>query len=134
MRKIGRKHIRSVTREIGKAARSVLHDVLLPEGKTALRKEIQNARRRHDFNVETPIAEAIVEDAIDGKGLYAGARGGALGGAVRLAPGFQRVHRRMLTNVQIEDLAKRMQIPLEFCDFKNNLPKKIKTNCSYIIN
>jgi PII-like signaling protein len=40
----------------------------------------------------------------------------------------------MLTNVQIEDLARRMQVPLEFCDFKNNLPKKIKTNRAYIIN
>jgi hypothetical protein len=49
MRKIGRKHIRSVTREIGKVAKSVLHDVLLPEGKQALREEIQHARRRKDF-------------------------------------------------------------------------------------
>jgi hypothetical protein len=40
----------------------------------------------------------------------------------------------MLTNVQIEDLARRMQVPLEFCDFKKNLPKKIKTNRAYIIN
>ena len=40
----------------------------------------------------------------------------------------------MLTNHQIEDLAGRMKIPLEFVGFKSNLPKKIKTNRSYIIN
>lgn len=40
----------------------------------------------------------------------------------------------MLTNVDIEDLAKRMKIPLEFVGFKNELPKKIKTNRAYIIN
>lgn len=40
----------------------------------------------------------------------------------------------MLTNIQIEDLAKRMKIPLEFVGFKNELPKKLKTNRSYIIN
>jgi len=40
----------------------------------------------------------------------------------------------MLTNIQIEDLAKRMKIPLEFVGFKSELPKKIKTNKSYIIN
>ena len=40
----------------------------------------------------------------------------------------------MLTNEQIEDLAQRMKIPLEYVGFKDNLPKKIKTNCSYIIN
>jgi hypothetical protein len=82
MRKIGRKHIRSVTREIGKVAKSVLHDVLLPEGKQALKEEIQHARRRKDVDFQTPVAEMIVEDAIDGtidgKGLYAG-RGVALG-------------------------------------------------------
>lgn len=40
----------------------------------------------------------------------------------------------MLTNFQIEDLAHRMKIPLEFVGFKNLLPKKIKTNKAYIIN
>lgn len=40
----------------------------------------------------------------------------------------------MLTNIQIEDLAQRMKIPLEFVGFKSNLPKKIKTNKAYIIN
>jgi hypothetical protein len=40
----------------------------------------------------------------------------------------------MLTNTQIEDLAPRMKIPLEFCGFKSELPKKIKTNKAYIIN
>lgn len=40
----------------------------------------------------------------------------------------------MLTNHQIEDLAFRMKIPLEFVGFKSNLPKKIKTNKAYIIN
>lgn len=40
----------------------------------------------------------------------------------------------MLTNTQIEDLAQRMKVPLEFCGFKSELPKKLKTNRSYIIN
>lgn len=40
----------------------------------------------------------------------------------------------MLTNHQIEDLAKRMKVPLEFVGFKSDLPKKLKTNRSYIIN
>lgn len=40
----------------------------------------------------------------------------------------------MLTNTQIEDLAQRMKIPLEFCGFKSDLPKKLKTNRAYIIN
>jgi hypothetical protein len=40
----------------------------------------------------------------------------------------------MLTNIQIEDLAQRMKIPLEFCGFKSELPKKLKTNKAYVIN
>jgi hypothetical protein len=40
----------------------------------------------------------------------------------------------MLTNDQIEDLAGRMKIPLEYVGFKSNLPKKLKTNKAYIIN
>lgn len=40
----------------------------------------------------------------------------------------------MLTNIQIEDLASKMKIPLEFVGFKSNLPNKIKTNKAYIIN
>jgi hypothetical protein len=40
----------------------------------------------------------------------------------------------MLTNHQIEDLAKRMKVPLEYVGFKSDLPKKLKTNRSYIIN
>lgn len=40
----------------------------------------------------------------------------------------------MLTNSQIEDLAQRMKVPLEYVGFKSNLPKKLKTNRSYIIN
>ena len=40
----------------------------------------------------------------------------------------------MLTNTQLEDLASRMKIPLEFVGFKSDLPKKLKTNRSYIIN
>jgi len=40
----------------------------------------------------------------------------------------------MLTNVQIEDLAQRMEIPLEFVGFKSELPTKLKTNKCYIIN
>lgn len=40
----------------------------------------------------------------------------------------------MLTNHQIEDLAQRMRIPLEFVGFKSNLPEKLKANKAYIIN
>ena len=40
----------------------------------------------------------------------------------------------MLTNGQIEDLAPKMGIPLEFCGFKDLLPKKLKPNRYYMIN
>ena len=40
----------------------------------------------------------------------------------------------MLTNTQIQDLSKRMKVPLEYCGFKSNLPKTLKTNRAYIIN
>lgn len=40
----------------------------------------------------------------------------------------------MLTDHQIEDLAKRMNIPLEGCFFKDELPKNLKYNKVYIIN
>ena len=40
-----------------------------------------------------------------------------------------------LTDTQIWDLAKRMDIPLVFCDFKDNLAtEKLQYNKSYIIN
>lgn len=40
----------------------------------------------------------------------------------------------MLTNTQIEKLAERMHVPLEYVGFKSNIPKKLKTNRAYIIN
>jgi hypothetical protein len=40
----------------------------------------------------------------------------------------------MLTNEQIEDLAKRMNFPLEGVYFKNELPRKLKYNTGYVIN
>ena len=41
----------------------------------------------------------------------------------------------MLTNVQIEELCEKMDIPLEACVFKSNLKElKLKYNRSYIIN
>lgn len=40
----------------------------------------------------------------------------------------------MLTDTQIEDLSKRMGIPLEGVYFKDELPRKLKTNKTYIIN
>lgn len=40
----------------------------------------------------------------------------------------------MLTDHQVEDLAKRMNIPLEGCYFKDMLPKKLNVNKVYIIN
>ena len=40
----------------------------------------------------------------------------------------------MLTDVQITDLAKRMSIPLEGVYFKDELPRKLKYNVSYVIN
>ena len=40
----------------------------------------------------------------------------------------------MLTDSEVEDLAKRMNIPLEGVYFKDMLPKKLKTNKVYIIN
>lgn len=46
----------------------------------------------------------------------------------------EQVQSGMLTNYQLEELAKRMRIPLEFCGFKDELPKKLKANRAYIIN
>jgi len=40
----------------------------------------------------------------------------------------------MLTDEQITDLAHRMGVPLQGCYFKDELPKNIETNRSYIIN
>jgi len=40
----------------------------------------------------------------------------------------------MLTDSQIEDLAKKMSIPLAGVYFKDELPKKLEPNKSYIIN
>ena len=40
----------------------------------------------------------------------------------------------MLSNVDLEGLAKRMDIPLEFVGFKDDLPRTIKPNRYYIIN
>lgn len=40
----------------------------------------------------------------------------------------------MLTDSEIEILAKKMDVPLVFCDFKDQLPNKIQTNKAYIIN
>jgi hypothetical protein len=40
----------------------------------------------------------------------------------------------MLTDSQIHELSRRMNIPLEGCFFKDELPKKIYTNKTYIIN
>jgi hypothetical protein len=40
----------------------------------------------------------------------------------------------MLTDIQIEDLSKRMNIPLEMVCFKDELPNKLSYNKSYIIN
>ena len=40
-----------------------------------------------------------------------------------------------LSNIQIEDLAKKMKVPLVFCDFKSALEDtKLEYNKSYIIN
>ena len=40
----------------------------------------------------------------------------------------------MLTDIQIRDLAGRMSIPLEYIGFKDKVPRKLRTNRSYIIN
>ena len=40
----------------------------------------------------------------------------------------------MLTDLQIEDLAERMSVPLAGCYFKDNLPKTLDFNKVYIIN
>lgn len=39
-----------------------------------------------------------------------------------------------LTDIQIKDLAQRMNVPLVFCDFKDQLKGKLKYNKSYILN
>ena len=40
----------------------------------------------------------------------------------------------MLTNVDIESLASKMGVPLALCGFKDELPKKLKGNKTYVIN
>lgn len=80
MRRIGRKQIRSVTKELGKAAKSIIRDVIVPEGKEALREKIRSTRRQAEDSYEMPVAEMIDDDkySYGGEGLYAGARGGSL--------------------------------------------------------
>lgn len=41
---------------------------------------------------------------------------------------------KMLTDIQMKDLASRMGVPLEFIGFKSDIPLKLKANRSYIIN
>ncbi len=79
MRRIGRKQIRSVTKELGKAAKSIIRDVIVPEGKEALREKIRSTRRQAEDSYEMPVAEMVDDDKyMYGEGLYAGARGGSL--------------------------------------------------------
>ena len=79
MRRIGRKQIRSVTKELGKAAKSIIRDVIVPEGKEALREKIRSTRRQAEDSYEMPVAELYDDKySYGGEGLYAGARGGAL--------------------------------------------------------
>lgn len=40
----------------------------------------------------------------------------------------------MLSNLEVEQLAPRLNVPLEFCGFKDDLPRKIKPNVYYMIN
>jgi len=40
----------------------------------------------------------------------------------------------MLSNTDVEELAKRMNVPLAYCGFKDELPTKLKTNKYYMIN
>lgn len=80
-KKLGDKHIKSVTKEIGRASRELLRDVVMPEGKKALAAAIQSTIKaasepQQDF---IPIAEVAGAGMYAGAGLYAGAtmRGGA---------------------------------------------------------
>lgn len=80
-KRLGDKHIKSVTKEIGRASRELLRDVVMPEGKKALAAAIQSTIKaasepQQDF---IPIAEVAGAGMYAGAGLYAGAtmRGGA---------------------------------------------------------
>eukprot|EP01033_Poteriospumella_lacustris_P008801 gene8801-6337_t len=79
-KRLGNSHIKSVTKELGRAGKQILRDVILPEGKKALTQAIRSgmstasepAFAEASFSDEIPMAE------IYGNGLYAGARGGNL--------------------------------------------------------
>lgn len=79
-KRLGDKHIKSVTKELGRAGKQILREVILPEGKKALTQAIRSgmstasepAFAEASFSDEIPMAE------IYGNGLYAGARGGDL--------------------------------------------------------
>jgi hypothetical protein len=112
MRRIGRKQIRSVTKELGRAAKAVIRDVLLPVGKERLREELSTVGRKQDaspvmaypldYGYEKPYADYGRDDYgydwndygydsyggyglyASGRGLYAAGRGGFNGPPSRL--------------------------------------------------
>lgn len=71
MRRVGRKQIRSVTKELGKVGKEVLREVIVPEGKRALKEYIRESMKPRDM---------------EGEGLYAGARGSGMYAGGLLGP------------------------------------------------
>ena len=64
MRRIGRKQIRSVTKELGRAGKEIFRDVIVPESKRALRETI-----RESYSSQ---GEGLYAGAQQGRGMYAG--------------------------------------------------------------
>jgi hypothetical protein len=91
-KRLGDKHILSVTKEIGRSAREVLRDVVMPEGKKALAAAIKSSI--NSLKSAEPQQEFIPIAEVAGAGLYAGntMRGGALISVGDISASLETVH------------------------------------------
>lgn len=95
-KRLGNSHIKSITKEVGRSAREVLRDVILPEGKRALKQAIRSGVSSFAEPVETDASYDMPVAEVMGSGLYAGVmRGGAM-----TSTGISLLHSTMNPNVR----------------------------------
>lgn len=95
-KRLGNSHIKSVTKELGRAGKQILRDVILPEGKKALTQAIRQSVSSYgsepfeaDASYDMPVAEIM------GSGLYAGMKGGTV-----TSTGISLLHSQFNPNVR----------------------------------